>query len=100
MKHLSSVIFLLLGLLSVFVVQADEDYQQARRLKESGQILPLQQIIKAVEAEYPGRVIEVDLENEDGRHVYEVELLDPQGKVHELYIDASSGKIIKRKRDD
>lgn len=95
---------LLPGLMSMVpaVAQAgdDDDHQQARRLKDSGQILPLEQIIKAAQAEHPGRVIEVDLETKKGRHVYEVELLDQHGEVWELYFDAASGELIKGKRDD
>lgn len=108
MRGLHITRFLSSGLLTVLllsaivpaIAQADEDHEQARRLKESGQILPLEQIIKAAQAEHPGRVIEVDLENKKGRHVYEVELLDQQGKVWELYFDAVSGELIKRKRGD
>lgn len=102
MRFFSSGLLMLfaLSLMAQGVVQADEDHDQARRLKESGLILPLEQIIKAAQAEHPGRVIEVDLESKKGRHVYEVELLDKQGKVWELYFDAVSGELIKRKRDD
>ena len=95
---LSTVLFMSVVLPAI--APANENHEQARRLKESGQILPLEQIIKAAQAEHPGRVIEVDLENKKGRHVYEVELLDQQGKVWELYFDAVSGELIKRKQDD
>lgn len=97
MKRLT--LFLLLGL-SPMVSLADDDHEQARRLKEAGEILPLQQIIKKAQAEHSGRVIEVDLENEDGRHVYEIELLDAGGEVWELYFDAATGELIKRGRED
>lgn len=104
MRRLQTVLFLMLGLFVQLavqtVVQADEDHDQARRLKESGQVLPLEQIIKAAQREHPGRVIEVELESEDGRHVYEVELLDARGEVWELYFDAASGALIKREKDD
>jgi uncharacterized membrane protein YkoI len=93
------ILFLLLGLLPVFA-SADEGHEQARRLKEAGEILPLQQIIKKAQAEHPGRVIEVELGNEDGQHVYEVELLDTNGEVWELLLDAATGKLIKHERED
>lgn len=103
MKRLPITLFLLLGLFAGAVVTdvaADDDHEQARRLKESGKILPLEQIVKAAQAERPGRVIEVDLENKDGRHIYEVELLDEHGEVWELYFDATNGRLIKRERED
>lgn len=104
MRRLQKKMFLMLGLffgiITPIITLADDDHEQARRLKESGQILPLEQIIKAAQAEYPGRVIEVELEDESGRFYYEVELLDEKGMVWELYFDATSGELIKRKQDD
>ena len=59
MKRLAIAPFILFGLLVVSVaattvatdVVADDDHEQARRLKESGQILSLEQILKAAESE-------------------------------------------------
>lgn len=93
-------ILLLLGICLVWAVQADEDHEQARRLKESGQILPLEKIIQAAQARYPGRILEVELKTEHGRYLYEVEILDERGVVWELLYDAASGKLLKRKHDD
>ena len=100
MRRFLITVFLLLGLFSTAFALSDEDHEQARRLKESGQILPLEQIIKAAQAEHPGRVIEVDLKSKGGRHIYEVELLGVDGEVWEFNFDATSGELIKRKRED
>jgi len=97
------IVVSLVGLSGLFVLTpglSDEDHQQARRLKELGEILPLEHIIKAAKARQPGRVIEVELENKEGRHVYEVELLNERGEVWELYFDAATGELIKRERED
>jgi len=103
MKHLPIMLLLMLGLSGLFVAapsMSDEDHQQARRLKELGEILPLEQILIKAKAKQPGRVIEVELKNEDGRHVYEVELLNESGEVWELYFDAVTGELIKREREN
>lgn len=108
MKRLAITPFMLLGLFVASLaaitvaadVVADDDHEQARRLKESGQILSLEQILKAARSVHSGRVLEVELDNEKGRYVYEVELLDEGGEVWELYFDAASGELIKRKRED
>ncbi|NOY71461.1 MAG: PepSY domain-containing protein [Gammaproteobacteria bacterium] len=103
MKRLSIVLLLVLGLSSLFVLTpglSDEDHQQARHLKELGEILPLEQIIKAAKAKQSGRVIEIELENKDGRYLYEVELLNARGEVWELYFDATTGQLIKHERED
>lgn len=102
MKRFCKLFFLLLGLalmLGQVLGWADDDHEEARRLKESGQILPLQDIIKKAQQERSGRVIEVELEKEAGRHVYEVELLDAHGEVWEFYFDAATGELVKRERD-
>ena len=108
MKRLAIAPFILLGLFVVSVaattvttdVVADDDHEQARQLKESGQILSLEKILKSAQSVHSGRVIEVELDNEKGRYVYEVELLDEGGEVWELYFDAASGELIKRERED
>jgi len=81
-------------------VLAGDDYIQARQLHESGKILPLELILKHVRQIYPGKVLEVELENEDGRIIYEVEILAENGIVKEVYIDAETGKILITKEDD
>ncbi|HHI92283.1 MAG TPA: hypothetical protein ENK04_02040 [Gammaproteobacteria bacterium] len=100
MRRLSIVLLLLSGLFVLTPGLSDEDHQQARRLKELGEILPLEQIIEIARAKQPGRVIEVELKNKSGRHVYEVELLDMRGGVWELYFDAATGELIKREQED
>ncbi len=39
----------------------------------------------------------MELEHKQGRLVYELELLDEQGRVWEFYFDAASGEMIKKK---
>jgi uncharacterized membrane protein YkoI len=76
------------------------NYQQARRLTQSGEILPLQDLLKKIQSERKGRVLEVELEHKESRYVYEIEMLDEQGMVWEYKIDALSGKILKRELED
>lgn len=82
------------------VAYSDDDQDTARRLREAGEILPLETIIGSARNEFPGRVLEVELEEEDGGFVYELELLDESGVVHELRYDARSGRRIEASGDD
>jgi uncharacterized membrane protein YkoI len=68
----------------------DKDHERARQLRESGAIMPLEQLLDKVKSY--GRVLEVELKSEHGRHVYEIEFLDAQGEVRESYFDARSGE--------
>ena len=90
---------LLLGGL-IFSAQADFSHQQARELVAAGEILPLQQILDQLEKEQPGRVLEVELDREYGGYIYEIELLDEQGRVWELEFNAESGELIEREQED
>jgi uncharacterized membrane protein YkoI len=93
------LLMLMLGLLPLSGLAGD-DHEKARRLKEAGRILPLQEVVKKAQAEHPGRVIEVELDDDDDRPVYEIELLDEQGEVWEFKFDAATGELIKRERED
>ena len=99
--HIASALLIVFVMLNPMrSVLADDDYIQARQLHESGKILPLELILKHVRQTYPGRVLEVELEKEDGRIIYEVEILAENGIVKEVYIDAETGKILITKEDD
>lgn len=79
---------------------AEEDHVTARKLRESGQILPLEQILERARARQPGQVLETELERKRDMYVYEVEILDADGWVWELKFDARTGELIKLERDD
>ena len=82
------------------MVSADDDHIEARRLLDAGKILPLESILINVRNKFPGRILEVKLEREHRKIVYEVEVLGDNGIVTEVYIDAESGKVLSSKEDD
>jgi uncharacterized membrane protein YkoI len=102
MPRLITIILLTTALSSASLLMADEEenYQEARRLTRSGQILPLQDLLKNIQSERQGRVLEVELERKGSRYIYEIEILDEQGVVWEYKIDAVSGRILKRELED
>jgi len=102
---------LLVGLGSPFVMSSDMflgdqsfvlsklDAKEARELKQSGQILSLETIIAQVRKEYPGTIIQIELDEEKNRYIYEIELVNDEGVVIEIEIDASTGEVLKYKKD-
>lgn len=70
------------------------DHERARQALEAGQVLPLARILEAVSAEHPGEVVEVELEREDGRWVYELKLLQAGGRIAKLRVDARDARVI------
>ncbi|VAW70304.1 hypothetical protein MNBD_GAMMA09-2545 [hydrothermal vent metagenome] len=79
---------------------ADDDYIEARRLQDSGEILPLQTLLEKIKPAFTGKVLEIELEKEKGQIVYEVEILGKDGIVREIYINARTGEILSIKEDD
>lgn len=80
-------------------VSADSqlDHDKARRALESGQILPLRVILEKIESQFPGQVLEVELEKNHENWIYELKILQPSGKVIKLKIDAGNAGILKKK---
>ncbi|HRO14345.1 MAG TPA: PepSY domain-containing protein [Paracoccus sp. (in: a-proteobacteria)] len=76
------------------------DHERARIAVERGEIRPLSEILQTVRASHPGEVLEVELEEEDGVLVYEVEILTPAGLMLEIDLEARSGTILSVEEDD
>lgn len=77
-----------------------DDHDEAYELLNSGKILPLEKILEIISTDQvPGQILEVELEHEDKRIIYELEVLDKQGVVWEIKVDATTGAIIKQERD-
>ncbi|HET7792368.1 MAG TPA: PepSY domain-containing protein [Rhizobacter sp.] len=85
---------LALGLAPAF---AGNDQDRARAAVEAGQVLPLKTVLERLERSHPGQVLEVELEQEDGRWVYEIKLLQPGGRLIKLELDAATGEVLRSK---
>jgi uncharacterized membrane protein YkoI len=57
-------------------------------------IVPLDLIVSDAQGRFEAHVLEVGLEEEEGRYVYELELLDGEGRVIEAMYDATSGTLL------
>lgn len=74
---------------------AHADEQDAvRRAVDEGRLKPLAEIITQVQSRHPGRVMEVELERDDGRFVYELEVLSPDRRRIEIKVDGATGEIL------
>lgn len=82
--------------MSLRVAQADDDddWRSLHRQVEAGRIKPLSEILDTLARDWHGDVIDVDIEDDDGEIIYEIELLGPQGQVVEFEIDARTGDIL------
>ncbi|HEY9270734.1 MULTISPECIES: PepSY domain-containing protein [Achromobacter] len=74
---------------------ADEsDHEQARQALQAGKVLPLRSVLDIVERDYPGQVVKVEFEEDDGEFIYEIRLLQGGGRLVKLKIDARDGKVL------
>jgi uncharacterized membrane protein YkoI len=79
----------------------DLDQDEALTLRQSGVILPLEQLVKQALDRYPGaRLLEAELEEHDHMYIYEVELVTAQGVVREIKLEAATGRLLQDKEDD
>ena len=95
-------VIVLMAALSSVGVRADDDardHDRARRALEAGEIMPLSRILDRVERDWGGGsggadAVEVELEREDERWLYEIKLLQDGGQVLKLKVDARDAEVL------
>jgi uncharacterized membrane protein YkoI len=70
------------------------DHDRARQAVEAGEVLPLRTILERVERDYPGQVMEVELEQKGERWIYEVKVLRTSGALVKLKFDGRTGTVM------
>jgi len=70
-------------------VYADGDSERAYHALQRGDIRPLAEILATV-----------GLDGEDGRWIYEFEVITAHGGLTEVYVDATTNAILKTEDDD
>ncbi|MGH7233798.1 MAG: PepSY domain-containing protein [Nitrospiraceae bacterium] len=79
---------------SLGIGQAWALFETNKELAESASIT-MDEAIKAAVAVVPGTAVEAQLGKEDGRTVYEIDIIDATKKERTVYVDARSGKTMK-----
>ena len=83
---------------AVFVVPAAHlaharDHDEARRAVEAGDARPLNEILNMASGKLPGEIIRVKFEREDGLWIYEFRVVNNEGRMFEVHVDARTGEI-------
>jgi uncharacterized membrane protein YkoI len=74
--------------------QADSRTQdELRQDVERGSIRLLSDILTAVREKLPGEVVKVEVEHHGAGWVYELRVLDRQGRIFKVYVDAKTAEI-------
>ena len=87
------------------------DHDRARAAVQAGDVLPLPTLLERLQRTHPGKVLELELEFEDdvdgervvgrksGRWIYEVKLLQADGQLLKLEVDAATARVQNVKRE-
>ncbi len=90
-----------LMLISTVALARDLGPDEALKLRDSGSIKSFEMLNGFALAQHPKGVIrETELDNEWGRYVYQLELIDAQGMEWDMELDAATGEILKNRQDD
>ena len=74
-------------------IAKEENGKESEERVTTSPIMSLEDAITAATTRFQGRVVEAELEDEDGKVVYEVKILGDDGQTREIEVDANSGKL-------
>ena len=85
--------FLVIALLSgVIATPAWALFETNKDLISTAKITMEEAVRNAVKAVPGGKAVDAELGKEDGRTVYEIEIIDANKKTQKVYVDAETGK--------
>lgn len=97
-------LLLLMTVLAPLPAQADDDNQHQRVDLDGaiarGEVLPLSEILDTVLPQIKGRIVEIEFEYEKGRPIYELYIINSDGRRLEYEIDARTAEILGLEDED
>ena len=101
MKTLPALVSTLFLLSSIGAVSArDVGPDEAAKLQSAGSIQSLDKLNAVALARHPGGTItDTELDEEYGKHIYQVDITDKQGVEWDVEMDAASGIVLKDHQD-
>lgn len=94
-RTLSTAILAIAIALPTATALAGGDHERARAALVAGEIQPLAKILERVSAQHPGHVLEVELDHERMRWIYEIKILQADGSILKLDVDAKDAAVIR-----
>jgi hypothetical protein len=93
-RPLGALAACVLALAPFVVTRADDAAGRARDAVRAGRLVPAQSLLDWLEERYLGRVIELELDDDDSPPTYEIEWLTPRNDVLEFEFDARTGALL------
>lgn len=72
----------------------EDEARRARQWIAEGRILSLQQLLDMHGDRLAGRLLDLEVERDKDRVIYEIEIMDDSGLIREIEIDAATGEIL------
>ncbi len=72
----------------------NDDLDRLRDAVTRGEVMPLSALQDEVRRAFPGEIIRVELDEDDGRFIYEFKVLKPNGRLVEIEMDAKDGRVL------
>lgn len=81
------------------IADGNGEHEDARRAVELGEALPLVEVLAKVRGDLGGEIVGVSFERKRDLWLYEFKVVEPGGRLVEVYVDAASGRVLKREAD-
>jgi uncharacterized membrane protein YkoI len=81
------------------IADRNDDHDDARHALELGEALPLVDILAKVGRDLGGEIVSVSFKRKHDLWLYEFKVIEPSGRLVEVYVDAASGRVLKREAD-
>jgi uncharacterized membrane protein YkoI len=99
--HTTLALLLLSLLIGMAPAQARsrDDHERAHNAVQAGEVMPLEQVLARIAKDHPGQILKIELEREDGDWLYEVKLLQTDGQLVKLLLNARTAQVLRQRRD-
>lgn len=97
---LNSLVLVSALLLAARPSHAGGDLDRLRDAVKRGEVMPLSALQEEVRRTFPGEIIRVELDEHHGRFKYEFKVLKDNGRLVEIEMDASDGRVLDIDEDD
>jgi len=74
--------------------EQESAYEAARAAVQRGEALPLQQVMAHLHRIAPGKIVATHYEYEFERWVYEFKIVDAEGQLRKVHLDARTGELV------
>ncbi len=75
-----------------------DDHDRARAAVQAGEVLPLPVVLERLQRTHPGQVLELELERDKGRWIYEIRLMQADGQLLKLKLDAATAQVLEARK--